>query len=180
MPWRLIRCACALGENLPENRLDALFHAQSRRIDHDSFAVPRSVIPLNDLLPGWHCVTNDVRCTRFHAAPVFARIRADDLDVDCRYTASFCDGSPLPPGKGPWVDTVRDDDAAEAEVVFSDRVRDVISLVLDRPSGPAQGLLDRVDAQIDAAKSRATWRAIVVFPAPGRPLRAMSITASLN
>ena len=135
--------------NLGENRTDALFHAQLRRIDNDPFAVPRSVIPLNNLLPGGQYVTSNVRRAPFHAAPMFMHISADDLDVDRRDTASFGNGSPFTAGEGPWVNRVGDDDASKTEVVLSDCVRDAVSLGFYRPSGPPQGLFDRVDTQID-------------------------------
>src|SRR5687768_18390328 len=108
MFWPLVRCRDAFDRNLGENRTDALFHAQLRRIDNDPFAVPRSVIPLNNLRPGGQYVTSNVRRARFHAAPMFMHIAADDLDVDYRDTASFRNGSPSTAGEGPWVNRVGD------------------------------------------------------------------------
>src|SRR3954466_2517550 len=101
----------AAGGNPRQNRANALFDFHSGRIDHSALAVPRTVVPLNHLLPGRQPVASDVRNARFDPASVLLRIRTHDLDVQYRHTRSFCYGPPFVTGQWPRVDAVSNNDA---------------------------------------------------------------------
>src|SRR5712692_2697304 len=106
-----MRRSRAAGGNPCQNRANALFDVQSGRIDHNALAVPRTVVPLNHLLPGRQPVASDVCNARLHPASVLLRIRTHDLDIEYRHTGPFCYGPPFVTGQWPRVDTVSNNDA---------------------------------------------------------------------
>src|SRR5207249_8111070 len=105
------------------------------RVDYQAFAVPRAVIAIDDLLPGRHPVARNVGGAPVHAAFVLRGIGTDDLDVERLDARTFGDGSPRVARERPRVHAVGDDEAAEAQVVVRDRLRDRVALALDAPPG---------------------------------------------
>ena len=102
-------------------------------------------------LPKRQAGPGDVTRPGLHPASMLVQVGTYDFDFDGVSARSFRDFDPGIPPAGKRIDRIGHHGASDAEVVLGNRVTDAISNIVERlrdGSGIAQGLLDRIDAQV--------------------------------
>jgi hypothetical protein len=82
--------------------------------------VPRTVVPLHNLLPRGHSVTGDVGHPRFHSMAMLYLVTANDLNLHDRHSHPFSNGAPFVAREWPWIHAVGDNRVTNAQVVDGD------------------------------------------------------------
>jgi len=128
-------------------RGDGLLDGAGRCIDDNTFPFPRTVVAMEDVLPGGPARVCDMPA--FHTSAMFSGITAHELDLEDANVKAVADLAPCIARQRPRVDTVGDDGSAKLKIVRCDRLRDFVPDGFNRKTCSEHWSLNRVDPQVD-------------------------------
>ena len=113
-------------------RLQMVFHASSRGVDHNALPIPWMVLACHDFRPCRRLQSWSICRSRLYTASVFGLIRANDLHLDACDLRPIRDVNPGLARDRQRIHRIGNDGVTEAQVVLSDRIRGAIPGIVER------------------------------------------------
>ena len=150
----VFRSACRF--EIGQDRCSGVLGAYSCRVDLQLGIRPRVVLACRDRFPVGQVEAGDIGRTRLDAPPVFGLVAADQFDADKARIGVCRDVAPGVACHGKRIDRIGDDIAPERQIVGGKCIKNGIAgngQFRDFARLP-QGLLGRIDAQIESVAPR--------------------------